>query len=82
LFSQTYQLDPVVDCYIISAEEKMMKPDPAFFQLACERLGVKPQEMVFVDDFIRNVNGARAVGIEAYHFKNTPELLSELKKVL
>jgi FMN phosphatase YigB (HAD superfamily) len=38
--------------------------------------------MVFVDDFIRNVNGARAVGIEAYHFKNTPELLSELKKVL
>jgi epoxide hydrolase-like predicted phosphatase len=82
LFSQTYHLDPVVDCYIISAEEKMVKPDPAFYRLACDRLGVQPEEMVFVDDFIQNVDGALAVGIKAYQFKGTPDLLSELKLVL
>ena len=78
----TYQLGKAVDIIIISAEEKMAKPAPAIFQLACSRLGVSPEEMVFVDDFLANVKGAQSIGIRAYQYTSTRELLSELKLVL
>ena len=39
------------------------KPDPRFYQLACERLGVQPEECVFLDDLGVNLKPARALGM-------------------
>ena len=82
IIETTYHLEKAVDVIIISAEEKMAKPLPAIYQLTCSRLGVSPEEMVFVDDFLVNVKGAQSIGIRAYQYKNTRDLLSELKLVL
>ena len=82
IIETTYQLEKAVDVIIISAEEKMAKPAPVIFQLACSRLEVSPEEMIFVDDFLDNVKGAQSIGIQAYHYKNTRDILSELKLVL
>lgn len=58
---------------IYSFEEKMMKPDARLFQLVCERLGVLPEETVFLDDVENNVEGARSIGIHAIHFKSNEQ---------
>ena len=53
------------DAVVISAEVGLRKPDPRIYLLAAERLGVPPEECVFVDDLLHNAEGARAVGMEA-----------------
>ena len=68
-FTRLFNLDQAFDQLIISAEEGITKPDPRVYRLAAERLGVEPSQAVFVDDFIENVEGARAVGMAAIHYQ-------------
>ncbi len=63
----------VFDVSLFSAEEGLAKPDPRFYHRILDRLGIKAEEAVFVDDFEENVEGARAVGIKAVQFKNTQQ---------
>jgi HAD superfamily hydrolase (TIGR01509 family) len=53
-----------------------MKPEPKVYLLAAESVGVKPDEALFIDDFIENVEGARRVGMQALHFQE-PEALQQ-----
>ncbi|MEM8624734.1 MAG: HAD-IA family hydrolase [Pseudomonadota bacterium] len=53
---------------IVSGVEKVSKPDPRIFHLLCERAGVLAEECVFIDDRLKNVEGAEAVGMDAIHF--------------
>lgn len=57
------------DTVVCSADVGMAKPDHAVYQLAAERLGLPPEECVFVDDFEGNVTAAREVGMAAVHFR-------------
>ena len=65
-----------------SGDVGIMKPDPQIFQIALERLDVAAEEAVFVDDFIENVQGARALGIHAVHFQGREQAIQELKALL
>jgi 2-haloacid dehalogenase len=56
---------------VISGPEGMIKPDPAIYRLLCERYGVVPEQAVFIDDNLRNVEGAQAIGMHAIQF-HTP----------
>jgi len=56
-----------------------MKPDARIFHLLCERAGVTPQDCVFVDDGLHNVDGARAVGMDGIHFTGAPALEAALQ---
>ncbi len=51
-----------------------MKPDRRIFELLCERADIAPEDCVFIDDGLHNVEGARAVGMGAIHF-TTPQAL-------
>src|SRR5262245_33524364 len=51
------------DDIVCSAEVGMAKPEPAVFRLAAERLSVVPEQCVFIDDWHRNVDAAREVGM-------------------
>jgi 2-haloacid dehalogenase len=51
----------------------MAKPDARFYGLILEKLGVAPAESVFVDDFVENVRGAQAVGMNAILFRNASQ---------
>lgn len=53
------------DDIVVSAEVGMAKPEPAIFLLAAERLGLRPAECAFVDDWDQNVEAARALGMRA-----------------
>lgn len=63
---------------IVSAHERLIKPDRAIFELLFSRYGLKAEECLFIDDSAANVAGARAVGMAAHHFKNAAGLEKEL----
>lgn len=66
------ELGEVFGVTVVSGQEKLLKPQPEIFHRLCERADVAPQDCVFVDDTLKNVEGARAVGMDAIHF-TTPQ---------
>ncbi len=66
----------------ISGELGLAKPDPAIYQEVVKRLAVNPAEIVFVDDFIENVEAARDEGWNAIHFRSREQALAELAEYL
>ena len=57
------------DDVVVSAEVGVAKPEPRIYALAAERLGLPPAECVFIDDAERNVDAARASGMQAVYFR-------------
>jgi glucose-1-phosphatase len=82
LVTDEWRFADAFDVMVISAEEGIMKPDPQIYQTTLARLGVQPEEAVFIDDMLRNVDGARQVGMQAIHFKNSAQVRQELRALL
>ena len=76
------KFDDAFDKMIISAEVRAAKPEPRIFQIALEQFGVSPNEAVFVDDFLINIEGCEKVGIKGIHFTDPESALKQLKKLL
>ena len=55
--------------------EGVRKPEPAIYQLMCQRMGEAPQELVFLDDIGRNLKPAAAMGV-LDSFVRSPETFS------
>ncbi|MDX3452452.1 HAD-IA family hydrolase [Streptomyces sp. ME02-8801-2C] len=64
---RAHGLDPYVDAYVLSYEHGVQKPDPRLFKVACEALGVAPQDVLMVGDDRRADGGAADLGC-AVHF--------------
>ncbi len=79
---QAYGFDDLVDEVVYSHEVGVGKPDPRIYALASDRLGVQPQEMVFVDDADRCVAGAREAGIHAFRFQDNAQAIAEIERLL
>lgn len=77
-----YGFEDLVDDIIYSHEAGMSKPDPRIYALACARLGVRPDESVFVDDTDYCVAGAREVGMHAVHFQHNAQVIHEIEVLL
>jgi 2-haloacid dehalogenase len=69
------------DGRVVSGEEKMRKPFPEFYQRLLDRYNVQPGEAVFIDDNLRNIKAAQAMGIESIHFTTPENLRAELGKL-
>ena len=77
-----YQIDDAFDRLVISAEIGLVKPDLAIYKWLISELGIEASQTVFVDDFLHNVEGARAAGLQAIHFHAPGQALEELQKLL
>jgi epoxide hydrolase-like predicted phosphatase len=75
-------IDDAFDEVIGSGDVGIMKPDPRIYQIALEHLDVAPEESVFVDDFIENIQAANRLGIHGVHFQNRGQTIQELEKLL
>ncbi len=82
LFTHIYKLSDAFDEMVISAEEGVAKPDARIFQIATARLGIAPDETLFIDDWPPNVEGARAFGMQALVLISTEQALAELQQYL
>lgn len=67
------------DRFIFSYRFRVAKPDPELFRRALEVVGALPQHVVFIDDLVENVQAARAVGMKAFQFRDTPTMIRELE---
>ncbi|MBE6115895.1 MAG: HAD family phosphatase [Erysipelotrichaceae bacterium] len=56
------------DGTVVSALEKVMKPDIRIYQILLDRYGLKAEECLFIDDVARNIKGAEKAGIRGYLF--------------
>lgn len=62
----TSGLRPYCDIVVVSGDEGVHKPDPRLFEITAERLGVKPQECVYVGDHpVNDIQGALSAGMGA-----------------
>ena len=64
---------------VVSGEEKLLKPDPAIYYLALDRFDLKPEQALFVDDRLINVEGAEAVGMHGHLFTDAADLRARLE---
>lgn len=67
------------DMVIESSVVGVRKPDPAFYAMACEELGVEPSACVFLDDLGVNLKPARAMGMTTIKVVEPDEALAELE---
>jgi epoxide hydrolase-like predicted phosphatase len=70
------------DAVVISAEEGIRKPDPEIYALGAQRLGLAPEECVFVDDLGGNLKPARAMGMATVRHTSAAETIAELEALL
>jgi epoxide hydrolase-like predicted phosphatase len=77
-----WNIDGLFDEMVISAEVGMVKPDPRIYHLALEKLGVQPEEAIFIDDMLVNVDAARQQGLAAIQFLDTQQTLASLQERL
>jgi 2-haloacid dehalogenase len=66
------------DGLVISAAERLVKPDPAIFELLLARYGLNAERTAFVDDAPRNVEAAAALGFVALPFTSAARLRVDL----
>ena len=77
------QLEQLFDAWVISGEVGVRKPDPAIYAIAAERIGLPPQECVFVDDLPGNLKPARALGMATVvHRGDAAQTLDEVSELL
>jgi epoxide hydrolase-like predicted phosphatase len=76
-----WRIRDLFDVVFCSAEEGLVKPDPAAYRAVLERLGVEPNEAVFVDDLPENVAAAQALGLQGIVFDNATQLSTELHRL-
>ena len=66
------------DGRVVSGEEKIRKPFPEFYQLLLDRYKTTAKESLFIDDNLRNIKAAEALGISSIIFQNPEQLKQEL----
>ena len=66
---------------VVSGEEKMKKPSAAFYKIIIDRYHLDPSKTIFIDDSLRNIKGAEAVGITGIHFQNPLQLKEALQRM-
>jgi 2-haloacid dehalogenase len=81
-FEEARKFFPFFDSFdgiVVSGRERLLKPDAAIYRLLLDRHGLKAADCIFIDDSLRNVEGARAVGMHGHHFVDADGLASELR---
>lgn len=75
-------LRELFDAVVISGEVGLHKPQPEIYRLAADRIGVPPENCVFVDDLRENCVGAQAVGMKAILHRGADGTLPQLEELL
>lgn len=72
----------IFDLLIESSIEGCRKPEEKFYEVACERLNVKPENCVFLDDLGINLKPARAMGMTTIKVIDPEDAIKELYEIL
>ncbi|MBK8957396.1 MAG: HAD-IA family hydrolase [Proteobacteria bacterium] len=70
------------DVIIESSKEGIRKPDPRIYQMACERIGVTPDAIVYLDDLGINLKPARDMGMTTIKVTSEQQAIDDLGRIL
>jgi putative hydrolase of the HAD superfamily len=76
------QLDELFDVVVASGEEGVIKPEPRIFEIVCERLGMLPEECVFIDDILENCEAAESLGMNAIQYISVHQCVTDLEALI
>ena len=68
----------MIDRYVVSGAERLIKPDPRLFQILLDRYQLKAEDCIFVDDNPDNVAAACRMGMHGIHFIGADDLRQKL----
>lgn len=74
------ELGDLFDVVVASGDEGYIKPEPIIYEITIDKLGVKPQESVMIDDVEIFCDGAEAVGMHAIWYESNQKLFADLSK--
>ena len=77
-----YDIFQLMDGYVISSEEHLVKPEAGIYHRLYEKFGLKPEECIFADDKQENIEGARMTGMRGIVFENAAQYERELRRML
>lgn len=77
-----YGFEQLVDVIVYSHEAGVAKPDPRAFLLLCDELGLRPDELAFLDDVPGHIDAARALGIHGIVHVSTPASITAIEDLL
>ena len=66
---------------VVSGTEKLIKPDPAIWEVLLNRYQIKAEESVFIDDNAKNIEVAKSLGFICIHIKEDTDLEKELREL-
>jgi 2-haloacid dehalogenase len=81
LVRHKYKVFELFDDIVVSGEVKLVKPDPAIFDLFLQKNHLRSEECVLVDDTLHNLEAARKMGFETIHFSSPTRLEFELQQM-
>lgn len=70
------------DVIVESSKVGVRKPEPRFYEMACELLEIEPREAVFLDDLGVNLKPARAMGMTTIKVEDPDVAIAELEQVV
>lgn len=76
-----YEFFRNLDGIVVSADEKLLKPDPELFKVLINRYNLKPESCVFIDDSLINYETAKKMGFISIHFTSPEDLRAALHKL-
>ncbi len=79
---QHYRFSELCDFIIYSHEVGLSKPDPRIFTLTCKRLGLRPEEVIFLDDHDEVMTSAREIGIHCIEYENNAQAIAEIEECI
>ena len=77
-----YPFLKLFDGLLISGEDKLIKPDHAIYQLARDRFNLNPEETVFIDDKLENIQAAQEMNFKTIYLTDPNIIKTEIKKFL
>ena len=77
-----YPFLKLFDGLLISGEDKLMKPDSAIYELAKNRFNLNPEETIFIDDKLENIDAAQKMNFKTIHLTNPNIIETEINKFL
>ena len=77
-----YPFLKLFDGLLISGEDKLMKPDSAIYELAINRFNLNPNETIFIDDKLENIQAAQNLNLLTIHLTDPNKIEYEINKFL
>ncbi len=71
----------IIDRYVVSAAEHLIKPDPRLFQVLLDRYGLTATDCTFIDDNPDNVQTANNMGMRGIVFRGAEDLRKQLTNI-